>query len=89
MISELFFISSLVLLRFVCYQLSCLNVLAECTLFFQCQLRVKDLLVCEKNISLMYYGTFMIFLVTIQSIASNLGSIIKKEDFHMTHFIFE
>lgn len=33
MISELVFISSLVLLRFVYYQLSCLDVLADCTVF--------------------------------------------------------
>lgn len=49
MISELFFISSLVLLRFVCYQLSWLNVRAECTIFLHCQFRVKGLLACDKK----------------------------------------
>lgn len=66
MISELFFISSVVLLRFVCYQLSCLNVLAECTVFLHCQFRVKDLLARENkytfNVLLHNYD----FLLTIQ-----------------------
>lgn len=33
MISELFFIASLVLLRFICYQLSDLNAFADYTIF--------------------------------------------------------
>lgn len=68
MISELFFISSLVLLRFVCYQLSWLNVRAECTIFLHCQFRVKGLLACDKknprnfNVQWHIYD----FLMTIQ-----------------------